>query len=88
MTSFRIEVQVYHLVGSTVLTEGESPEFAQIYFVDDRESEIASRFAIVYGLKLDIIRGINQLLHDSNHHVEMFKEAKEIFEQQNTPTNV
>ena len=37
------------------------------------------------GLKPDIIRGINQLLHNSNQYVEL---AKEIFEQQGTPANV
>ena len=40
------------------------------------------------GLKPDIIRGINRLLHEDNHYVEMFKVAKEIFEEENTPTNV
>ena len=28
------------------------------------------------GFKPDIIRGINQLLHESNHYVEVFKVAK------------
>ena len=44
--SFRIQGQVYHLIGSIVLTEGESPKFAQIYFIDNEESEIATRSAI------------------------------------------
>ena len=78
--SFRIQDQVYHLIGSIVPTEGESPKFAQIYFIDDQESEIATRTAIVDGLRPDIIRGVNQLLHDSNHYVEVFKVAKDIFE--------
>ena len=77
--SFRIQGQVYHLIGSIVLTQGESPKFVQIYFIDDLESEIATRSAIVDGLKPDIVRGINQLLHESNHYVEVFKVAKEIF---------
>ena len=86
--SFRIQGQVYHLIGSIVPTEGESPKFAQIYFIDDQESEVATRSAIVDGLKPDIIRSINELLHDNNHYVEVFKVAKEIFEQESTPTNV
>jgi len=86
--SFRIQGQVYHLIGSIVSTEGDSPTFAQIYFMDDQESEIATRFAIVDGLKPDIIRGIDQLLHESNHYAEVFKVAKEIFEQEDAPTNV
>ena len=68
--------------------EGESPKFAQIYFIDEQESEIATRCAIVDGLKPDIVRGINQLLHENNHYVEVFKVTKEIFEQEDNPTNV
>ena len=83
-----IQGQVYHLIGSIVPTQGESPKFAQIYFIDNEESEVATRSAIIYGLKPDIIRGINQLLHQTNHYVELFKVAKEIFEQEYTPTNV
>ena len=86
--SFRIQGQVYHLIGSIVSMQGESPKFSQIYFIDDRESEIATRSAIVDGLKPGIVRGINQLLHESNHYVEVFKVAKEIFEQEDTPTNI
>ena len=40
--SFRIQGQVYHLIGSMVPTAGESPKFAQIYFIDNRESEVRS----------------------------------------------
>ena len=86
--SFRIQGQVYHLIGSIVPTQGESPKFAQIYFIDNKESDVATRSAIINGLKPDIIRGINQLLHQTNHYVELFKVAKEIFEQEDTPTNV
>ena len=78
--SFRIQGQIYHLIGSIVPTEGESPKFAQVYFIDDWESKITTRTAIVDGLKPDIIRGVNQLLHDSIHYVEVFKVAKDIFE--------
>ena len=58
-----------------------------LYFTDDQESEIAIRSTIVQGLKPDIIKGINQLLRENNHHVEVFKVAKEIFEQEHTPTD-
>ena len=83
--SFRIQGQVYHLIGSIVPTEGESPKFAQIYFIDDRESEIATRSAIDDGLKPDIIRGINQLLHESNHYAEVFKVAKRFLNKKMLP---
>ena len=86
--SFRIQGQVYHLIGSIVPLQGESPKFAQIYFIGDEDSEIGTRSAIVDGLKPDIIRGINQLLHNDNQYVEMFKIAKEILEQEDAPTNI
>ena len=77
--SFRIQGQVYHLIGSIVPAEGESPKFAQIYFIDNQDSEVATRCAIV---------GINRLLHESHHYVEVFKVAKEIFEQEPLPSNI
>ena len=86
--SFRIQGQVYHLIGSMVPTAGESPKFAQIYFIDNRESEVAARCAIVDGLRSDIVTSINELLINENSYVEVFKLAKEIFEQQDSPTNV
>ena len=54
--SFKIQGQVYHFIGSIVPTAGESPKFAQIFFIDDQEAEVATRSAIVDGLKPDIIR--------------------------------
>lgn len=40
------------------------------------------------GLKPDIIRVINQLLHENNHYVEVFKVAKKIFGQESTPADI
>ena len=70
--SFRIQDQVYHLIGSIVPTQGESQKFAQIYFIGDEDAEVATRTAIMDGLKPDIVRGINRLLHEDNASVEMF----------------
>ena len=53
--SFRIQGQIYHLIGTIVPTAGESSKFPQIYFIDNRESEVASRCAIVDGLRSDIV---------------------------------
>ena len=86
--SFRIQGQVYHLIGSIAPSTVESPKFFQIYFIDNQESQVATRCAIVDGLRPDIVSSINQLLIDHNHYVEVFKLAKEIFEQQDNPTNV
>ena len=82
----RIQGEVYHLIGTIVPTA--NPKFAQIYFIDNRESEVVARCAIVDGLRPDIVNSINELLIDNNHYVEVFKLAKEIFEQQDSPSNV
>ena len=73
------------LLAAFFYTQGESPKFEQIYFIDDRKSEMATRSAIVYGLKPDIVRGINQLQHESNHYAEVFKVAKEILNKKIPP---
>ena len=86
--SFRVQGQVYHRIGSLVPSAGESPKFSQIYFIDNQQTELATRCGIVDGLRLDIVRGINELLHDNNHYVQLIKVAKEIFEQHDEPANV
>ena len=78
--SFRIQGQVYHCVGSVVPSMGESPKFCQIYFIDNQESQVATRCQIVGSLRSDIVSNINQLLHNDNHYVKLFKVAKEMFD--------
>ena len=86
--SFRVQGQVYHRIGSLVPSTGESPKFSQIYFIDNQQTEVATRCGIVDGLRLDIVRGITELLHDNNHYVQLIKVAKEIFEQHDEPANI
>ena len=57
----------------------------QIHFIDNRESEVATRHAIIDGLRPDIVTSINELLINENRYVEIFKE---VFEQQDSPTNI
>ena len=86
--SFRIQGQVYHCIGSMVPSTGESPKFSQIYFIDNQESQVATRCEIISGLRPDIVSSINQLLHNDNHYVQIFKIAMELFTQQDVPTNI
>jgi len=86
--SIRVQVQVYHRIGSMVPSTGEYPKFCQIYFIDNQESQVATRCLIVGGLRPDIVSNINQLLHNDNHYVQIFKIAKELFDQQVVSTNI
>jgi len=83
--SLKIQGQVYHRIGSVVPSMGESPKFCQIYFIDNQESDVATRCQIVGGLRSDITSNI---LHNDNHYVQIFKVAKEMFEQQQVPSNI
>ena len=56
--------------------------------IDNRESEVATRCTIVDGWRPDIVCSINKLLITENCHAEIFKLAEEIFEQQDSPTNI
>ena len=67
---------------------GKSPKFCQIYFINNQESQVATRCQIVGGLRPDIVSNINQLLHNDNHYVQLFKVAKDFFDQQDVPTNI
>ena len=83
--SFKIQGQVYHRIGSIVPSMGESPKFCQVYFIDNQESQVATRCQIVGGLRPDIVSNINQLLHNDNHYVKV---AKDLFDQHDVPTNI
>ena len=86
--SFTIQGQVYHCIGSVFPLTGESPKFCQIYLIDNQESQVATRCQIVDGLNPEIVSNINHLLHNDNYYVQIFKVVKEIFEQQDVPTNI
>ena len=49
---------------------------------------MATRCQIVGGLRPDIVSNINQLLHNDNHYVQLFKVAKDLFDQHDVPTNI
>jgi len=49
---------------------------------------VATRCQIIGSLRPGIVSNINQLLHNDNHYVKLFKVAKEMFDQQDVPTNV
>jgi len=48
---------------------------------------VATRCQIVGGLRSHIVSSINELLHNDNQYVQI-KLAKEMFEQQDVPTNI
>jgi hypothetical protein len=55
---FKVQGQVYHLIGSLCPLPNETAKFAQIYFLGDTEAQSHVRQGIVPGLKLEIIQGL------------------------------
>jgi len=82
--SFRIQGQVYHRIGSVVPSTGESPSFVKFILLTVNNHKCQ----IVGGLRTNIVTSINQLLHNDNHYVQIFKITKEMFDQQDVPTNI
>jgi hypothetical protein len=55
---FKVQGQVYHLIGSLCPLPNETAKFAQIYFLGDTEAQSHVRQGIVSCLKLEIIQGL------------------------------
>lgn len=61
MSTFQIERQVYHCIGSLLLEYG-NPQFFQIYFISD-VNQISLRQNIVPNLKKKLIEQLQNILN-------------------------
>ncbi|XP_067931940.1 uncharacterized protein [Watersipora subatra] len=75
--NFKVQGQVYHLIGSLLPIPGEQPQFLQIYFMGDQQAEAEHRRGIVEGVRLNVIRELQDVLHEQNKYVRDFKTARE-----------
>jgi hypothetical protein len=77
MPTFKIQGQIYHRVGSLLPLPEAHPQFLQIYFMSDAASEANHRCSAVQDTRLEIVMDLQQLLHDNNAYVRLFKTALE-----------
>ncbi|XP_067936872.1 uncharacterized protein [Watersipora subatra] len=75
--NFKVQGQIYHLIGSLLPIPGEQPQFLQIYFMGDQQAEAERRRGIVEGVRLNVIRELQDVLHEQNKYVRDFKTARE-----------
>lgn len=54
-TTFRVQGQIYHNIGSLLPISDAQPRFLQIYFMRDREERVEQRLGIFRGLDRSII---------------------------------
>ncbi|XP_046965797.1 uncharacterized protein LOC124534146 [Vanessa cardui] len=75
-TTFTIQGQIYHRIGS-LLPTNEQPKFLQIYFMGDENSEVDRRCQTIQGVERDIVLKIQRMLHEHNSLINTFKTALE-----------
>lgn len=63
---FKVQGQIYHRVGSLLPFPNETPKFLQVYFMGDNQLEFDQRCANIKGLRREIIRELQDFLHEHN----------------------
>jgi hypothetical protein len=75
MPTFKVQGQVYHRVGSLLPSSNEQHKFLQIYFMGDALQEAKQRCSNLPGVRREIVMDLQQMLHQCNNYVHVFKSA-------------
>lgn len=73
--TFKIQGVVYHLIGSLLPNIDETPKFAQIYFMQDKEEQIETRIGSNDHLRSELVEQIEVLVGKCNSYTKSFKYA-------------
>ncbi|GJT37939.1 hypothetical protein Tco_0937804 [Tanacetum coccineum] len=81
---FKISGQLYHWIGSLCPADGEPPRFLQLY-IYDTDNKVDNRLSHYRGdnsvLRRDIVEGLIDLLDTHNALVQLFRTAREKFQE-------
>ncbi|PHT96457.1 hypothetical protein BC332_34617 [Capsicum chinense] len=83
MPTFKIQGQVYHLIGSLLPPNKDVSKYLQIYFVSDYRAQVDIRMSIIPTLKRELVTQLQEMLHGINPYVVSFKSALESIPQAN-----
>lgn len=72
MPTFKIEGQIYHLIGSLLPKTGQRSKFLQIYLISDAD-QISLRSNMGPSLKTDSINELQTVLNSCNEYIRSFK---------------
>ncbi|GFS35842.1 uncharacterized protein NPIL_49071 [Nephila pilipes] len=75
MPTFKVKGQIYHKVGSLLPFPNGQHKFLQMYFIGDDKDELDARCGISTGIKRCIVSQLQELLHERNYLVRLFKTA-------------
>jgi len=85
MFTFKIQDQVYYLIGSLLPNLEDTPKFLQIYFMFESD-KILVRSNINPTLKRELIERLQKILQDNNNLIQSFKynlESRPIYQLDN-----
>lgn len=74
--SLRVLGEIYHLLGALLPSEGQRPQYAQVYMYDG-DDLVDAQMHNVAGLDREVLRLLNNLLRRHNPYARTFKMACE-----------
>ncbi len=77
MPTFKVQGQVYHLIGSLEPSPEEDAKFLQIYFMGNRKEQCEKRCSNFEQLNRDTIYELQDMLHSHNELVQSFKTMRD-----------
>ncbi|XP_014790107.1 uncharacterized protein LOC106883568 [Octopus bimaculoides] len=77
MPTFKIQGQIYHKIEPLLPSTNETPQFLQVYYVGDYETQAARRRTISPSTSFEVILQLQETLHMHNSYVKIFKYALE-----------
>lgn len=75
MPTFKVKGQIYHKAGSLLPFPDGQHKFLQMYFISDGNDELNACCGISTGIKRSIVFQLQELLHERNNLVCLFKTA-------------
>ncbi len=85
--SFHIQGELYHKIKSLCSTEGQRPQFAQLY-IHDMENECQNRHAIMPSLDPTTLDWLLTMMYNINPYVEVFKMVRDMMATEGAPMDL
>jgi hypothetical protein len=85
--SFRIQGELYHKYGSLCPTEGQQPQFAQLYIYDTKH-EHQNHHAVMPLLDPTTLDRLLTMMYNINPYVEVFKMARDMMAIKGAPMDL
>ncbi len=85
--SFRIQSELYHKIGSLCPTEGQRPQFAQLY-IHDTKREHQNWHDVMPSLDRTTLDRLLTMMYNINPYVKVFKMARDMMATEGAPMDL